>query len=158
MTFDRPAPADPRRRHLLKGAAVALPFAPAHAARRACELGRHSGWAAVNEPLITRRIAAACMLAPLVTNLADSGIRLRIGALGPRSRAAIMARGGSPYRQLVQLQRKRGAIPGPLAVDCRFLHHTLAECKGMLRVPMPFGRPAAGIVHDVRALLGEGGP
>jgi hypothetical protein len=61
MTFDRPAPANSRRRHLLKGtAAVALPFAPARAARPAAELGKYDGSAAVNESLMTRRIRAAC--------------------------------------------------------------------------------------------------
>jgi hypothetical protein len=98
------------------------------------------------------------MLAPLVTNLADSRIALNIGALGLRSRAAIMARGSSPYRQPVQPKGRRGALPGPLMGHYRFLRHTPAKSKGMLRAPMPSGRPAAHIERAVRALNGEGGP
>jgi NitT/TauT family transport system substrate-binding protein len=161
--------ADPRRRHLLRGAlAASLPFAlaqPARAAQRAplvvgglpvtcnltlpvaCaakaasnaqagggrvgfEFSKYSGWAEVKESLMTGRIPAAYMLAPLVMDLADSRIPLKIVSLGHRSGAVIMVRTDSAYRRFADLKGKSIAIPSRFAVDYLFLRKMLAR-EGM---------------------------
>ena len=67
------------------------------------------------------------MLAPLVMDLADKGIPVKIVSLGHRSGAVIMVRTDSPYRRFEQLAGKRIAIPSRFAVDFLFLRKMLAR-------------------------------
>ena len=73
------------------------------------------------------RIQAAYMLAPLVMDLADKKIPVKIVSLGHRSGAVIMVRTDSPYRHFRQLASKRIAIPSRFAVDFLFLRKMLAQ-------------------------------
>ncbi|WP_229483018.1 ABC transporter substrate-binding protein [Massilia horti] len=79
---------------------------------------------------MTGRIAAAYRLAPLVMDLVDSRIPLKIVSLGHRSGAVIMVHTDSPYRRFAQLQGRRVAIPSRFAVDYLFLRKMLAR-EGM---------------------------
>jgi len=150
---------DSRRRSLLLGAAAAaLPFGglmPQAAAARgplvvgglpvtcnltlpvACvaragqfEYSKYSGWPEVKESLMAGRIQAAYMLAPLVMDLADKKIPLKIVSLGHRSGAVIMVRSDSGYTSYRHLKGKRVAIPSRFAVDFLFLRRMLAR-EGM---------------------------
>ena len=76
---------------------------------------------------MTGRIQAAYMLAPLVMDLADKGIPVKIVSLGHRSGAVIMVRTESPYPEFQQLTGKRIAIPSRFAVDFLFLRKMLAQ-------------------------------
>jgi NitT/TauT family transport system substrate-binding protein len=67
------------------------------------------------------------MLAPLVMDLADKGIPVKIVSLGHRSGAVIMVRTDSPYQHFQQLKGKRVAIPSRFAVDFLFLRRMLAQ-------------------------------
>ena len=73
------------------------------------------------------RIQAAYMLAPLVMDLADKGIPIKIVSLGHRSGAVIMVRTESPYQHFRQLAGKRIAVPSRFAVDFLFLRRMLGE-------------------------------
>jgi NitT/TauT family transport system substrate-binding protein len=108
-------------------AARAVSNAPA---ARPFEFSKYSGWAEVKESLMTGRIPAAYMLAPLVMDLADNRIPLKIVSLGHRSGAVIMVRSDSPYRRFADLRRKSIAIPSRFAVDYLFLRKMLAR-EGM---------------------------
>ncbi len=91
------------------------------------EYAKYSGWAEIKESLMTGRIEAAYMLAPLVMDLADHRIPLKIVSLGHRSGAVIMVRTDSPYRTFADLRRKLIAIPSRFAVDYLFLRKMLAR-------------------------------
>ena len=91
---------------------------------------KYSGWPELKESLMAGEIQAAYMLAPLVMDLADHGIPVKIVSLGHRSGAVIMVRSDSPYRSFRQLAGKRVAIPSRFAVDFLFLRRMLAE-EGM---------------------------
>ena len=146
-----------RRSLLIGGAAASLPLAPlsrALAAPKALvvgglpvtcnltlpvacvarggvfEYGKYSGWPEVKESLMAGRIQAAYMLAPLVMDLADRKIPLKIVSLGHRSGAVIMVRADSGYKSYKQLKGKRVAIPSRFAVDFLFLRKMLAR-EGM---------------------------
>jgi len=67
------------------------------------------------------------MLAPLVMDLADKRIPVKIVSLGHRSGAVIMVRADSPYQHFKQLTGKRIAIPSRFAVDFLFLRKMLAQ-------------------------------
>ena len=82
---------------------------------------KYSGWPEVKESLMTGRISAAYMLAPLVMDLADKKIPVKIVSLGHRSGAVIMVRTESPYQHFRQLRGKQIAIPSRFAVDFLFL-------------------------------------
>jgi len=86
-----------------------------------------SGWPEVKESLMSGRIQAAYMLAPLVMDLADKGIPMKIVSLGHRSGAVIMVRTDSPYQHFRQLASKRIAVPSRFAVDFLFLRRMLAQ-------------------------------
>jgi NitT/TauT family transport system substrate-binding protein len=86
-----------------------------------------NGWPEVKESLMSGRIQAAYMLAPLVMDLADKGIPIRIVSLGHRSGAVIMVRSDSPYQHFRQLAGKRVAVPSRFAVDYLFLGRMLAQ-------------------------------
>ena len=99
-------------------------------AKYAFEYSKYNGWPEVKESLMAGRIQAAYMLAPLVMDLADKGIPLKIVSLGHRSGAVIMVRTDSPYQHFRQLAGKRIAIPSRFAVDFLFLRSMLAQ-EGM---------------------------
>jgi len=142
-----------RRRQLL-GGALALPLVGLNTARAAAkplvvgglpvtcnltlpiacsakgpqfEYSKYSGWPEIKESLMTGRIQAAYMLAPLVMDLADRKIPLKIVSLGHRSGAVIMVRTDSPYKRFADLKGKRIAIPSRFAVDFLFLRKMLAR-------------------------------
>jgi NitT/TauT family transport system substrate-binding protein len=94
------------------------------------EYSKYSGWPEVKESLMSGRIQAAYMLAPLVMDLTDKKIPVKIVSLGHRSGAVIMVRTDSPYRQFKDLAGKRIAIPSRFAVDFLFLRKMLAR-EGM---------------------------
>jgi len=88
---------------------------------------KYSGWPEIKESLMAGRIQAAYMLAPLVMDLADKKIPVKIVSLGHRSGAVIMVRSDSPYQHFKQLAGKRIAIPSRFAVDFLFLRKMLAQ-------------------------------
>jgi NitT/TauT family transport system substrate-binding protein len=88
---------------------------------------KYSGWPEIKESLMAGRIQAGYMLAPLVMDLADKGIPVKIVSLGHRSGAVIMVRTDSPYQHFQQLVGKRIAIPSRFAVDFLFLRKMLAQ-------------------------------
>jgi NitT/TauT family transport system substrate-binding protein len=94
------------------------------------EYSKYNGWPEVKESLMAGRIKAAYMLAPLVMDLADRNIPLKIVSLGHRSGAVIMVRTDSGITQYRQLKGKRVAVPSRFAVDFLFLRRMLAK-EGM---------------------------
>jgi NitT/TauT family transport system substrate-binding protein len=94
------------------------------------EFSKYSGWPEIKESLMAGRIQAAYMLAPLVMDLADKKIPVKIVSLGHRSGAVIMVRTDSAYQQFRQLAKKRVAVPSRFAVDFLFLRKMLAQ-EGM---------------------------
>ncbi len=99
-------------------------------ARFEYQYSKYSGWPEIKESLMTGRIQAAYMLAPLVMDLADKKVPLKIVSLGHRSGAVIMVRTDSPYQSFSELKTKRIAIPSRFAVDFLFLRKMLAQ-EGM---------------------------
>jgi NitT/TauT family transport system substrate-binding protein len=95
--------------------------------RFAYAYSKYSGWPEIKESLMAGRIQAAYMLAPLVMDLADKKIPVKIVSLGHRSGAVIMVRSDSPYQHFRQLAGKRIAIPSRFAVDFLFLRKMLAQ-------------------------------
>ena len=91
------------------------------------EYNKYNGWPEIKESLMAGRIQAGYMLAPLVMDLADKGIPVKIISLGHRSGAVIMVRTDSPYQNFRQLSGKRIAIPSRFAVDFLFLRRMLAR-------------------------------
>ena len=91
------------------------------------EYSKYNGWPEIKESLMAGRIQAAYMLAPLVMDLADKGIPVKIVSLGHRSGAVIMVRTDSPYQHFRELAGKRIAIPSRFAVDFLFLRRMLAQ-------------------------------
>lgn len=94
------------------------------------EYNKYSGWPEIKESLMTGRIQAAYMLAPLVMDLTDWRIPLKIVSLGHRSGAVIMVRTDSPFRKFSDMRGKSIAIPSRFAVDYLFLRRMLAR-EGM---------------------------
>ena len=94
------------------------------------EFSKYNGWPEIKESLMTGGIQAAYMLAPLVMDLADKKIPVKIVSLGHRSGAVIMVRTDSPYKKFKDLTGKRIAIPSRFAVDFLFLRKMLAQ-EGM---------------------------
>jgi NitT/TauT family transport system substrate-binding protein len=103
---------------------------PATGPRFEYEYSKYNGWPEVKESLMSGRIQAAYMLAPLVMDLADRGIPLKIVSLGHRSGAVIMVRTDSSYQHFSELAGKLIAIPSRFAVDYLFLRKMLAA-EGM---------------------------
>ena len=146
----------PRRRLLLGGAAAALSAAlpRVHAQAKALQVGglpvtcnltlpvatlasgglfefsKFAGWPEIKESLMSGRLKAAYMLAPLIMDLAESQIPVKVVSLGHRSGAVIMVRSDSPYRVFKDLRGKRIAIPSRFAVDYLYLRKMLAK-EGM---------------------------
>ena len=98
--------------------------------QQAFEYSKYSGWPEIKESLMTGRIQAAYMLAPLVMDLTDKRIPLKIVSLGHRSGAVIMVRTDSANKSFKDLKGKRIAIPSRFAVDFLFLRKMLAR-EGM---------------------------
>lgn len=94
------------------------------------EYSKFNGWPEIKEALMAGRVQAAYMLAPLVMDLADKRIPVKIVSLGHRSGAVIMVRTDSPHRKFKDLAGKRVAIPSRFAVDFLFLRKMLAQ-EGM---------------------------
>lgn len=94
------------------------------------EYSKYNGWPEIKESLMAGRIQAAYMLAPLVMDLADKKIPVKIVSLGHRSGAVIMVRADSPFQKFKDLTGKRIAIPSRFAVDFLFLRKMLAR-EGM---------------------------
>jgi NitT/TauT family transport system substrate-binding protein len=97
------------------------------AARFEYEFSKYNGWPEIKESLMAGRIQAGYMLAPLVMDLADKKIPVKIVSLGHRSGAVIMVRTDSPYDHFKQLAGRRIAIPSRFAVDFLFLRKMLAQ-------------------------------
>jgi len=91
------------------------------------EYSKYSGWPEIKESLMAGRIQAGYMLAPLVMDLADKKIPVKIVSLGHRSGAVIMVKTDSPYQKFSDLRGKRIAIPSRFAVDFLFLRKMLAR-------------------------------
>jgi NitT/TauT family transport system substrate-binding protein len=94
------------------------------------EYSKYNGWPEIKESLMAGRIQAAYMLAPLVMDLAEKKIPVKIVSLGHRSGAVIMVRSDSPHQRFKDLTGKRIAIPSRFAVDFLFLRKMLAR-EGM---------------------------
>jgi NitT/TauT family transport system substrate-binding protein len=94
------------------------------------EYSKYNGWPEIKESLMTGSIQAAYMLAPLVMDLTDKKIPVKIVSLGHRSGAVIMVRTDSSYKKFKDLTGKRIAIPSRFAVDFLFLRKMLAQ-EGM---------------------------
>jgi NitT/TauT family transport system substrate-binding protein len=91
------------------------------------QYSKYSGWPEVKESLMSGRIQAAYLLAPLAMDLADKGIPLKIVSLGHRSGAVIMVRQDSSYQHFRELAGKRVAVPSRFAVDYLFLRRMLLQ-------------------------------
>jgi NitT/TauT family transport system substrate-binding protein len=91
------------------------------------EYSKYSGWPEIKESLMAGRIQAGYMLAPLVMDLADKKIPVKIVSLGHRSGAVIMVKSDSAYQKFADLKGKRVAIPSRFAVDFLFLRKMLAR-------------------------------
>jgi NitT/TauT family transport system substrate-binding protein len=87
---------------------------------------KYTGWPEVKESLMSGEIQAAYMLAPLVMDLADKQVPVKIVSIGHRSGAVIMVRADSAYKKFEDLRGKRVAIPSRFAVDFLFLRRLLA--------------------------------
>lgn len=107
--------------------AVSNAAADATTPKFAFEYSKYSGWPEIKESLMAGRIQAAYMLAPLIMDLADRKLPLKIVSLGHRSGAVIMVGTDSPYRSFRDLKGKRVAIPSRFAVDFLFLRKMLAR-------------------------------
>ena len=105
------------------------------------EYSKYNGWPEIKESLISGRIQAAYMLAPLIMDLADKDVPVKIVSLGHRSGAVIMVRTDSPYKKFADLRGKRVAIPSRFAVDYLFLRKMLSRegmsLKDVVIVEMP---------------------
>jgi NitT/TauT family transport system substrate-binding protein len=117
---------------------------------------KYNGWPEVKESLMSGGLQAAFMLAPLVMDLADKKVPIKIVSLGHRSGAVIMVRTDSPYRHFHDLAGKTIAIPSRFAVDFLFLRKMLAmenmTPKDVKVVEMaPADMPAALYVKAVDA-------
>lgn len=110
-----------------QGKSAANRSAPPGAPRFNYEYAKFNGWPEIKESLMAGRIQAGYMLAPLVMDLADQGIPMKIVSLGHRSGAVIMVRTESPYQHFRQLAGKRVAVPSRFAVDFLFLRRMLAQ-------------------------------
>ena len=109
---------------------AANPFGTQDAARLAFDYARYSGWPELKESLMSGDLQAGYMLAPLVMDLADKDVPVKIVSIGHRSGAVIMVHAESPYRTFRDLAGKRIAIPSRFAVDYLFLRKMLAD-EGM---------------------------
>jgi NitT/TauT family transport system substrate-binding protein len=135
---------------------AANPFGTRDAAQLAFDYARYSGWPELKESLMSGDLQAGYMLAPLVMDLADKDVPVKIVSIGHRSGAVIMVHTDSPYRTFRDLAGKRIAIPSRFAVDFLFLRKMLAD-EGMTPADVeivemaPADMPAALYVKGVDA-------
>ena len=87
---------------------------------------RYGGWPELKEAMVAGKIKAAMLLAPMVMDLADHGVPVKIVALGHRSGAVIMVGKDSPYKSFADLKGKKIAIPSRFAVDHLFVRKLMA--------------------------------
>jgi len=112
------------------------------------EFKKFSGWPELKEALMAGKIQAAYMLAPMVMDLADKGVPVKIVGLGHRSGAVIMVKTDSPYQTFADLKGKRVAIPSRFAVDHIFVRKIMQQYRmttrdlEMVEMPPP-DMPAA---------------
>ena len=88
---------------------------------------RFSGWPELKEAMMSGKVKAAYLLAPMAMDLADNGVPVKIVALGHRSGAVIMTHSDSRARNLGDLRGKRIAIPSRFAVDNIFVHRLMKK-------------------------------
>ena len=91
------------------------------------EYSKYSGWPELKESFMTGKVRAAYLLAPMVMDLVDSGVKAKIVSLGHRSGAVIMVRSDSTARTIKDLRGRRVAIPSRFAVDHLFVRRMLKE-------------------------------
>jgi NitT/TauT family transport system substrate-binding protein len=91
------------------------------------EYEKYSGWPELKESFMAGRVRAAYLLAPMVMDLVESGVKAKIVSLGHRSGAVIMVRTDSPVKTIRDLRGKRVAIPSRFAVDHLFVRRMLKE-------------------------------
>jgi hypothetical protein len=94
---------------------------------------KYTGWPELKESLMSGDLQAAYMLAPLVMDLADKRVPVKIVSIGHRSGAVIMVRADSAYRHFPRPRRQARRDPQPL--------------RGRLPVPAP---NAGQREHDAR--------
>ena len=109
---------------------------------------RFSGWPELKEAMMSAKVKAAYLLAPMAMDLADNGVPVKIVALGHRSGAVIMVATKSKARNFGDLRGKRIAIPSRFAVDNIFVHrlmkkHGLTDADVTLLEMAPPDMPAA---------------
>ena len=88
---------------------------------------KFSGWPELKEAMMSGKVKASYLLAPMAMDLADNGVPVKIVALGHRSGAVIMAATKSSARNLGDLRGKRIAIPSRFAVDNIFVHRLMKK-------------------------------
>lgn len=91
------------------------------------EYKRFNGWPEVKEALMAGEVNAAYMLAPLVMDLVNKDVPVKIVSIGHRSGAVIMVHKESGHQGFKDLAGKRVAIPSRFAVDFLFLRKMLAR-------------------------------
>jgi NitT/TauT family transport system substrate-binding protein len=96
-------------------------------AERVATYTRYTGWPELKESLISGKLKAAYMLAPMAMDLADKGVPVKVVALGHRSGAVIMVGSQSTARSIRDLRGQRVAIPSRFAVDHLFVLRLLKE-------------------------------
>src|SRR5688500_8523294 len=106
---------------------AANPFGTRDAAQLAFGFARYSGWPELKESLMSGDLQAAYMLAPMVMDLADKNIPVKIVSIGHRSGAVIMVHTDSPYRRCRAPAGKRVALPSLSARGFLFPRQMLAR-------------------------------
>jgi len=91
------------------------------------EYEKYSGWPELKESFMAGKVRAAYLLAPMVMDLVESGVKAKIVSLGHRSGAVIMVRTDSAVKTIRDLRGKRVAIPSRFAVDHLFVRRMLKE-------------------------------
>jgi NitT/TauT family transport system substrate-binding protein len=91
------------------------------------EYEKYSGWPELKESFMAGKVRAAYLLAPMVMDLVDSGVKAKIVSLGHRSGAVIMVRADSSARSFKDLRGRRIAIPSRFAVDHLFVRRMLKD-------------------------------
>ena len=94
---------------------------------RLAVFNKFNGWPELKEAMMSGQIQAAYLLAPMVMDLADRGVPVKIVALGHRSGAVIMTGVNSTAQNMGDLRGKRIAIPSRFAVDNIFVHRMMKQ-------------------------------
>ncbi len=88
---------------------------------------KFAGWPELKEAIMSSKVKAAYLLAPMAMDLADNGVPVKIVALGHRSGAVIMTSATSKARHLGDLRGKRIGIPSRFAVDNIYVHRLMKK-------------------------------